>query len=321
MSAYFDNINVVSGTLNIGSGTAPNYDIILSDSSGIATQFNINNKNIDLMVEGTSNDKFLYFDASTGRLGLGVNDPDAPLHIVSSCAAGGLKIENLTNCTTGVRVLLLHNTQTAPETGSYPATIDLAGRDNNYNEIIYGQIRARILGSATSQTSGEMIFTVDHTGVNRTVFRSSLVNTVLGGLNIATGHNYNVIGYNNNLSGLSYINVGSQNIVTTATGIILGNNNYVSGEKILIIANDTDSIGSNNIVFSTDATVSGINNVIIGNLVSNTGNTNVLIGNNNSVYGNNLVGLLNNAAIVGSSGIGFGSHNIVSGDKIGRAHV
>ena len=315
MSAYFDNINVVSGTLNIGSGTAPNYDIIFSDSSGIATQFNINNKNIDLMVEGTSNDKFLYFDASTGRLGLGVNDPDAPLHIVSSCAAGGLKIENLTNCTTGVRVLLLHNTQTAPETGSYPATIDLAGRDNNYNEIIYGQIRARILGSATSQTSGEMIFTVDHTGVNRTVFRSSLVNTVLGGLNIATGHNYNVIGYNNNLSGLSYINVGSQNIVTTATGIILGNNNYVSGEKILIIANDTDSIGSNNIVFSTDATVSGINNVIIGNLVSNTGNTNVLIGNNNSVYGNNLVGLLNNAAIVGSSGIGFGSHNIVSGDK------
>ena len=313
MSAYFDEINVISGTLNIGSGTSPNYDIILSDTSGITTSFNRLNKNIDFAIEGTSADKVLYFDASTGRLGLGVDDPDAPLHIISSCAGAGLKIENITNCATGVRVLLLHNTQTAPETGSFPATIDLAGRDNNYNEIIYGQIRARILGSATSQTSGEMIFTVDHTGINRTVFRSSIVDTVLGGLNIASGNQYNVIGYNNNLSGLAYVNVGSNNTAIIATGIVLGNSSYASGEKILIITNNSDARGSFNIAFATDSTVSGISNVVIGYNVLTTGSNNILIGNTNTINGNHIVGLVNNTIINGSSGIGFGSYNTIDG--------
>ena len=53
MSAYFDEINVVSGTLNIGSGSPPNYDIILSDTSGVPTAFNLNNQNIDFVVEGS----------------------------------------------------------------------------------------------------------------------------------------------------------------------------------------------------------------------------------------------------------------------------
>ena len=42
MSALFDeNNNIVSGTLNIGSGNV--YDIILSDTSGNPTIFNQNN--------------------------------------------------------------------------------------------------------------------------------------------------------------------------------------------------------------------------------------------------------------------------------------
>jgi hypothetical protein len=314
MSAYFNEVNIVSGTLNIGSGTSPNYDIILSDTSGIPTVFNNLNKNLDFSVKGTSTDKILYFDASTGRLGLGTNLPDAPLHMVSSCASAGLKIENLTNCATGVRLLLIHKPQTPPETGSFPATIDLAGRDDNYADIIYGQIKARVLSSATSQTSGEILFTVDHTGVNKTVFRSSLVDTVLGGLNSATGNRYNVVGYNNSLSGLSYVNVGSNNTAIIATGIIIGNNTVASGEKILIVTNNSEVLGSRNISFATDSNISGISNVIIGYNILSTGSNNVLIGNNNSINGNSIVGLLNNATINGSSGIGFGSYNTVSGN-------
>ena len=314
MSAYFNEVNIVSGTLNIGSGTSPNYDIILSDTSGIPTVFNNLNKNLDFSVKGTSTDKILYFDASTGRLGLGTNLPDAPLHMVSSCASAGLKIENLTNCATGVRLLLIHKPQTPPETGSFPATIDLAGRDDNYADIIYGQIKARVLSSATSQTSGEILFTVDHTGVNKTVFRSSLVDTVLGGLNSATGNRYNVVGYNNSLSGLSYVNVGSNNTAIIATGIIIGNNTVASGEKILIVTNSSEVLGSRNISFATDSNISGISNVIIGYNILSTGSNNVLIGNNNSINGNSIVGLLNNATINGSSGIGFGSYNTVSGN-------
>lgn len=315
MSAYFDEINVVSGTLNIGSGSPPNYDIILSDTSGVPTAFNLNNQNIDFVVEGSSTDKVLYFDASTGRLGLGIDDPDSALHILASCANEGLKIESVTNCPTGVRVLLIHNTQTTPETGSFPATIDLAGRDDNYNQIIYGQIRSRILNPNTSQTSGEMVFTVDHTGVNRTVFRSSIVDTVLGGLNVATGHKYNVVGYNNNLSGVSYVNVGSDNTLITATGIIIGNDTYASGEKILIISNSSDIEGAFNIAFTTDSVISGISNIVIGHNVLSTGSNNILIGSSSSVVGNSVVGLLNEAKIVGSSGIGFGSRNNITGDN------
>jgi hypothetical protein len=315
MSAYFDEINVVSGTLYVGSGTDPNYDIILSDTSGVPTVFNNNNQNIDFVVEGQSTDKVLYFDASTGRLGLGLDDPDSALHILASCANEGLKIENVTNCPTGVRVLLIHNTQTLPEVGGYPATIDLAGRDLNYNQIIYGQIRSRILNATTSQTSGEMIFTVDHTGVNQTVFRSSVVDTVLGGLNIANGHKYNVVGYNNNLSGVSYVNVGSKNQLVTTTGIVIGNDVYGSGEKILIISNNSDIEGNLNLAFTTDSNISGISNIVIGHNVISSGSSNVLIGSNNTVVGSAVVGLLNETSIMGSSGIGFGSRNDIVGDN------
>ena len=52
MTALFDeNNNIVSGTLNIGSGTV--YDIVLSETTGNRTIFNQNNLNIDFAVSGT----------------------------------------------------------------------------------------------------------------------------------------------------------------------------------------------------------------------------------------------------------------------------
>ena len=188
MSANFDTINVVSGSLNIGSGVS--YDIILSDVSGSSTVFNQNNKNIDFAISGTNS--FLYYDASTGRLGIGDKNPDAALHIIAPCANDGLKIEGTTNCPTGVRLLLLHNPGISPETGSFPSTIDLAGHNSNSETIYYAQIRSRILSPDSLSSSGEIIFNVDHTGTPTTVFRSNTSNTVLGGLNNVSGSSYNV---------------------------------------------------------------------------------------------------------------------------------
>ena len=314
MSAVFDDEkNVVSGTLNIGSGNI--YDIVLSDTSGEPTIFNQNMLDIDFAVSGTGQGDVFYYDASLSRLGLNVTDPDAAFHIVTDCALDGLKIENITNCATGVRLLLAHNSQTAPNVGDYPATIDLAGRDTSYVPIKYGQIRSKILSPTNGSTSGEILFTVDHTGVNKEVFRSSLLNTVLGGLNEASGQAYNVIGYNNTASGLSYIVLGNLNDVTTSTGILIGNNNEAEGDKLLIVSNDSQVSGNYNIAFLVDSTVSGLSNVAIGNNIGATGDNNIIIGNSNDLHGDNFVGLISNFYLEGQSGIGFGIDGYVSGDK------
>lgn len=312
MSATFDDENIVSGTLNIGSGSI--YDIILSDTSGNRTVFNQNNLNIDFAVSGTGTGDGLFYDASTGRLGLNTESPDAAFHVVTDCALDGIKIESITNCATGVKLLLVHNTQTAPETGSYPATIELAGRDDNYTTINYAQIKSRILSPATNNTSGEILFTVDHTGVNKEVFRSSLLNTVLGGMNSASGDIYNVVGYNNTVSGLSYIVVGNNNNSKHNSGIIIGGTILSSGDKAVLIGNNSSVSGMHNIAISVDSVVSGTSNIALGTNVKSTGNQNILIGNNNVASGNKIIGLLSNANIAGSSGIGFGNTIDIHGD-------
>mgnify|MGYP003108911674 CR=1 FL=1 len=273
--------------------------------------------NNDFAVSGTDAGDILFYDVSAGRLGINETSPDAALHVVTDCALDGLKIENQSNCATGVRVLLLHNSQTPPETGSLPVTIDLAGRDSNYTTINYAQIKSKILDPATSQTSGELLFTVDHTGVNREIFRSSLVNTVLGGLNNVSGHFYNVLGYANTTSGLSYIVVGNNNDFTSNTGIMVGNNIQAEGDKLLVFANASSVSGNSNIVVGVDSTVSGLSNVALGTQVRTTGDNGIIIGNNSVVNGDNFVGLVSSANVSGQSGIGFG----IDATAIGDGHV
>ena len=305
MSANFDTINVVSGSLNIGSGVS--YDIILSDVSGSSTVFNQNNKNIDFAISGTNS--FLYYDASTGRLGIGDKNPDAALHIIAPCANDGLKIEGTTNCPTGVRLLLLHNPGISPETGSFPSTIDLAGHNSNSETIYYAQIRSKILSPDSLSSSGEIIFNVDHTGTPTTVFRSNTSNTVLGGLNNASGSSYNVFGAKNNLSGMLYVNLGSYNSGSITSGLLLGNDIDVRGSKLICVSNTAGISGTNIVLFGNNTFVSGNNNIAVANDSTVSGINNILLGNQIILYRNtnNILGLFNNANISGVSGIGFGS--------------
>lgn len=306
MSANFDAINVVSGTLNIGSGAV--YDIILSDISGNRTVFNQNNQDIDFAISGVNN--FLYYDASTGRLGIGERNPDTALHIIAPCANDGLKIEGTTNCPTGVRVLLLHNPGTSPETGNYPATIDLAGHNTNSETIYYAQIRSRILNPITSLTSGEILFNVDHTGIPTTVFRSNTANTVLGGFNLVSGSNYNVFGANNNLSGLLYVDLGSNNSGLISSGLILGNDIDINAVRAICVSNTAGLSGNNVVLFGNNSFISGHNNITVANDTVVSGINNILLGNQIILYRNthNIIGLFNNANISGISGLGLGSN-------------
>lgn len=313
MTAIFDeNNNIVSGTLNIGSGVV--YDIVLSDTSGSPTIFNQNNLNTDFKIEGTGSSDVLFYDASTARLGVNTTAPDAALHVVSDCAYEGAIIESVTNCPTGVRLLLIHNSQTPPENSGYPVTIDLAGRDTNYNRVLYGQIRSQALNTDTGNTSGALVFSVDYYGYEKEIFRSTYVDTVLGGANNISGHLYDVVGYKNTISGQQFVVVGSDNTLSSNTGTVIGFGNNVNGDQVLVISNNTISDGHNNISFNVDSNISGSGSITIGSDVYSTGNENIAIGNNNVVNGDKNIGLFSNAIISGLSGIGFGNTLNANGD-------
>lgn len=294
----------ISGVLYIGSGVTP--DITLSNTTGINTLFNTNKQNIDFGVYGTGNNSLLYFDASTGRLGLGTGLPDAILHVVAPCAKDGLIVESVTNCPTGVTLLLVHNPQTPPQTGSYPAIINLAGRDTNYQEVYYGQIMSKILDPVTGFTSGEIIFTVDNKGVNTPVFQASLSNTILGGNSSASGFNYTIIGSNIKSTGNNLVSIGAQTSGEYTSGIIVGNNNYISGIKSLGLINLSSILGASNTTIGESINLSGVNNTLIGREVNVSGLSNIVLGNNNNILSSSTVGLAQLASISGLSGIVLG---------------
>jgi hypothetical protein len=294
----------ISENLNIGSGVNP--DIVLSQTSGINTVFNANKQNIDFQIYSTGNSNLTY-DASTGRLGIGTGLPDAVLHVVAPCSKDGLIVESVTNCPTGVSLLLVHNPQTMPQSGSYPAIINLAGRDTNYNEIYYSQILSKILDPNTGATSGEIIFTVDHTGVNKPVFVANLQNVILGGNNRVSGSSYDIIGNYNSLTGVLLNSIGSYNSGTINSGIIIGNTNLVNGSNIFAFTNNSTFSGVSGVGIGNSILASGSNNIILGNFVNLTGLNNILLGSNNDTQISSTVGLAQSLSSFGISGIVLGS--------------
>jgi hypothetical protein len=302
----------ISGILNIGSGTTP--DIKLSNTSGIASSFNINKLDIDFSIKGTGNG-LMYFDASTGRLGIGTGLPDAILHVVAPCSKDGLIVESVTNCPTGVTLLLVHNPQTAPLSGSYPAIINLAGRDTNANEIAYGQIMSKVLDPITGYTSGEILFTVDNRGTNTPVFKANVKNVVLGGNNSVSGYAYTVVGGNNSVTGVGITSIGSYNSGLSNSGLVIGSVNTIDGSKIVALVNNSKFFGANNIAMGDTVAITGLSNIFIGNSNSLSGSNNILMGDNNYFNGDMSIGLAQLSSNTGSSGIVFGAYANNSGNN------
>lgn len=300
--------------LQVGTGNP--YNNTISSVNGTNTVFNQNKLNIDFEVKGTGAYSTLYYDASAGRLGVGTGLPDAVLHVIAPCAKDGLIVESISNCPTGVTLLLLHNPQTPPVSGSYPAIINLAGRDNNYNEIEYAQIKSRVLNPTTSLTSGEILFLVDHTGTNKEVFVASLSNLILGGNNAVSGQSYAVLGQNNISSGNSYLLVGSNNSgIQLNNSVAIGSDNKYSGPKVFVIANNSNINGSGSFVLGSNNNVTGINSTICGSNNTASGSYNLLLSNNNTLNSNYTIGIVQNASLSGSSGIVLGNNVVFSGNN------
>lgn len=306
-----------TGLTGVYSAALP-YDNIVSVSSGTKTIFNNTNRDIDFQVKSTGTSSSLYYDASTGRLGVGITGaPDAMLHIVSPCAKDGLILESRSNCITGVTLLLLHFPGNTPVVGSTPSTINLAGRDHNQNVINYAQIKSKILSKDVLNTSGEIVFSVDNTGMSKEVFVANLTNLILGANNSISGNNYNILGKENYASGISYLLIGNNNSgIQINDSISLGNNNTLSGPQLFAVTSDSYvsgtqifSLGLNNDTVGSSGLVCGINS-------NTTGSYNVLLLNNSDVLAQSLLGLLKDSSISGNSGILLGSDIYSTGNKI-----
>lgn len=303
----------ISGILNIGTGVIP--DARLSDTSGTNTSFNLNRKDIDFAVYGTGGNSLIYFDASTGRLGIGTGLPQTALHVVAPCSSDGVKIESITNCATGVRLTLRHTPGTPPVAGSYPATINLMGRDEADRDIIYGQITSKILNPTNGNTSGELIFTVDKQRTNKTVFSATPLNVYMGPDNTLNGNNFSVIGNNNNLSGVSYVLIGSSNSGVLNSGIVLGLNSVARGNQIFGILSNSIVTGVNDLLIGNSGILYGTGNISIGNSTNTSGNYNAIVGNNISGVPNYSVALSQFSVVSGVSGIYIGSYLTNSGNS------
>lgn len=339
-------LSTVSGVLVLGSDVAQ--DIILSNISGSGTIFNNQRKDIDFYVKGTGSTDSFFYDASMGRLGVNTLAPDAAFHIVSDCALDGVKIESNTNCTTGVHLFLHHNPGAVPIEGSHPATISLAGRDDNANVIYYAQIKSKAVyvdGDVANGTQGELLGYVDHNGSENLVLRLSNSGTYLGPHNSLTGGStsYNLMGSGNTINGNSFVIIGNTNSADPATNtIIVGSLNDSYGASNRIVGRNIEAQGSGNSLFGFNVYTEGdtnyvyANNVLysgdysalIGNVINGSGNYTILIGNNlynsgnlNSILGSGVNTIGHKSTLLGQdifnrghSGIIIGVNNAVTGD-------
>ena len=308
--------NIIDDSLILATGTV--FDHLISVSGGIATVLNNNNRDIDFQIKSTGTSSSLYYDASTGRLGVGITGaPDAMLHVRAPCAQDGLILESITNCPTGVQLLLLHNKGISPTGGDYPAVINLAGRNTGATVTKYAQIKSKILDSESLKTSGELIFSVDDKGSLEEVFAVNLSKLVLGGLNNnpSGSANYTVIGQSNYSSGISYLLIGNNNSgLQLDDSFLLGDNNIYRGPQIFSLSNDSSITGTRLFVAGLDNAVVGNSGFICGIDGQVNGSYNLVLLDNSSINSNGMVGIVRNGTVLGNSGIILGSDTISSGN-------
>ena len=328
----YPNYESISGTLHIGTTGVVSPAIKLSDRTGFPTVFNSGRLNTDFRILPTGSKQGLFFDVSTSRLGINTTSPDSALHIADFCLGGGLKIENSADCEEGAFLHIVGMPSTGPEIGSYPAIINLTGGDTTLDEVIYAQIKSKILDNRAPSngnhfTSGELSFYVDNTGVLVPVFIGSIQRTNVGLNNLTPNSLYEtIVGSLNNLSNSSgTILIGNSGIISSLnSGIIIGSLNNISGNYNIGLINSSNISGISNLTNGNSVVVSGSNNIAIGsntntlgsfntslgNSIRDVGNSGLIVGYSNNTSGNinSLIGI--NNSLSGNNNTVFGNNNI-----------
>jgi hypothetical protein len=324
--------NDTNEVLYVGGTSSLTANIILPASSGQNTVFNSNAYNADFQVKGTGNNQ-LFFDASTGRLGINTSSPSTILHIVGKCANDTMRLESSTPCSTGVALTLYHSPSNGSEIGDYPATINLAGRNSNAQQVNYAQIKSRILGTDINATSGELIFSVDVSGVSISTLTTNPKKTLIGVGSQSTDNNNIVVGSLSKNSGVNNIILGHNSYssgLNSTNNILCGHDTVYSGSNSLVASSSSTVIGSRcyilgytNTVRSSDAAILGSEISSSGTFLSVNGFSNAASGSYLSVIGSNNSTTSSVSGIVcgfdndisGNSGIVIGIDNIVEGSN------
>ena len=307
-----------TGNLYLGSGTNVSdseFDIRLSTEEGLSTLFNASGSDIDFRVNASGR-VGLHVDSDTGRVGIGTGQNiGAALHVVSQCPNDGLRVETRTDCPTGVQVEFIHRPMTAPENDSIPVQINLAGRNDNSEDVNYARIVSKALNTSNGSEVGELIFTVASGDTDFPALVLNPFTSSIGTDNLSSGNNYLFIGNNNYVSGNNFVVIGNNNSGVITSGILIGTENSVSGDRVLIVADNTVVSGDQNIVFALDSEIYGDSNLVMTENVLSTGDQNIVLGHNYNTTGDFNMLLLNDSDQVGSSGVGFGNQVSNSGQR------
>jgi hypothetical protein len=307
-----------TGNLYLGSGTNVSdteFDIRLSTEEGISTLFNASGNDIDFRVNASGR-VGIHVDADTGRVGIGTGQNiGAALHVVSQCPNDGLRVETRTDCPTGVQIEFIHRPMTAPENNSIPVQINLAGRNDNSEDVNYARIISKALNTSNGSEVGELIFTVASGDTDFPALVLNPFTSSIGTDNLNSGNNYLFIGNNNYVSGDNFVVIGNNNTGVITSGILIGIDNSVSGERVLIVADNTVVSGDQDIVFALDSEIYGDSNLVMTENVLSTGDQNIVLGHSYNTTGDFNILLLNDSDQVGSSGVGFGNQVSNSGQR------
>lgn len=307
-----------TGNLYLGSGTTVSdseFDIRLSTEDGLSTLFNASGADIDFRVNASGR-VGLHVDSDTGRVGIGTGQNiGAALHVVSQCPNDGLRVETRTDCPTGVQIEFIHRPMTAPENDSIPVQINLAGRNDNSEDVNYAKIISKALNTSNGSEVGELIFTVASGDTDFPALVLNPFTSSIGTDNLSSGNNYLFIGNNNYVSGNNFVIIGNDNSGVLTSGILIGTDNSVSGDRVLIVADNTVVSGDQNIVFALDSEIYGDSNLVMVENVLSTGDQNIVLGHNYNTTGDFNMLLLNDSDQVGSSGVGFGNQVSNSGQR------
>jgi hypothetical protein len=340
-----NNLHWNGSGLLIGGSTSGTANIMLPSVSGQNTIINNQAYDADFQVKGTGTINQLYFDASTGRLGINTNNPSSILHLVGKCANETLRLETSTECPSGTALTLYHNSSIGSQVGDYPAIINLAGRNSNGQQVNYAQIKSRVLGTSINNTSGELLFYVDLSGVSTNILSVHPTRTSIGlnnqsnnNNNILIGNQVNNSGYNNFVAGNNVTITGSGsntstvmgngNIINGSNNIVAGHSSVASGNNLYVIGSDVVYgssgvvIGNNSSVSGTYITAAGYGIYATGNYISSVGHNNTVIGNSGSTIGlNNTVNQLSTSVGIGSNVSGAYSTSVGYLNSVSGADV
>ena len=307
--------------LLLGGSESGVADVVIATSGTEKTIFNNQNLDVDFQVKGTGLNNQLYFDAATGRLGINTSNPTTILHLVGRCANENFKLESTSNCPTGVGLTLYHNPLGGSSVGDLPGFINLAGRNSNGQRVNYGKLSAKILGTDINSTSGEIIISVDHNGLDTNIINVSPQKTSVG-LGSDTTYNDNIsIGNFIVNSGTNSMVFGHNSVLSdgSVNSFILANSGNIIGDNSVLLVSSVPSSGDNNFIAGVDSYSSGNNNLVFGNSNEARGSNDTVLGINNSIDGSNHLINGHNNFIYGNSGVIIG-HNVssVSGLAIGQ---